>query len=122
MSAYVRLLLPPAGSWCDNMPNESWLCLLQDLCVMITDMQAMLQLIQQVQEGEKALQKELKEEQQRLLTDKRMEEMQKLSKEVGRLQGRLVASSEAEGQFGDAEAGGLSCRGAVKCTEDALHG
>ena len=54
---------------------------------MITDMQAMLQLIQQVQEGEKALQKELKEEQQRLLTDKRMEEMQKLSKEVGGCRG-----------------------------------
>ena len=54
---------------------------------MITDMQAMLQLIQQVQEGEKALQKELKEEQQRLLTDKRMEEMQKLSKEVGSCMG-----------------------------------
>ena len=83
MSAYVRLLLSPAGPMCDDMPDESWLCLLQDLCVMITDMQAMLQLIQQVQEGEKALQKELKEEQQRLLTDKRLEEMQKLSKEVG---------------------------------------
>ena len=83
MCAYVRLLLPPAKALCVNMPDESWLCLLQDLCVMITDMQAMLQLIQQVQEGEKALQKELKEEQQRLLTDKRLEEMQKLSKEVG---------------------------------------
>ena len=87
MSAYACLLRPAARPLYDSMPDESWLGLLQDLCVMITDMQAMLQLIQQVQEGEKALQKELKQEQQRLLTDKRMEEMQKLSKEVGGCRG-----------------------------------